>query len=84
MIKYHTFTATTDSNGFVAIPTDIVRPSTGIVLSAIDVESPENVTFHHIIQNNNYGYSVRCTYWDFTSTYNANVSKTLKIAYVLY
>ena len=79
-IHYTTFTATTDSNGFAAIPKTIVTPSTGIVIGA----STTSIACFTLVFNDNdlSRYTVRVISWDLSSLGNRRVD--CKIAYMLY
>ena len=79
-IHYSTFTATTDSNGFAAIPKTIVTPSTGMV---IGVSTTSIACFTLVFNDNDSSrYTVRVTGWDLSSLGGRRAD--FKIAYILY
>lgn len=79
-IHYSTFTATTDNNGFAAIPKTIVTPSTGMVIGA----STKSVACFTLVFNDNdlSRYTLRMTNWDLSSLGGRRAD--FKIAYILY
>ena len=79
-IHYATFAATTDSNGFAAIPKTMVTPSTGMVIGA----STTSIACFTLVFNDNdlSRYTVRVIGWDLSSLGNRRVD--CKIAYMLY
>lgn len=77
-IHYSTFTAKTDSNGFVAVPSSLVRPSTGIILAAATTTQQCFTTPY----NDNNRYTIKTEGWDRNSI--GNVSVTYRITYILY
>ncbi len=76
-----TFTATTDNNGFITIPTGTLRPSTGVPLSGkINTAGVDGYVF--IFCNNSESkWGVRISGWDYTPVANRSLSVT--IYYVL-
>ena len=79
-IHYSTFTATTDNNGFAAIPKTMVTPSTGMVIGA----STTSIACFTLVFNDNglSRYTVRVTGWDLSSLGGRRAD--FKIAYILY
>ena len=79
-IHCSTFTATTDNNGFAAIPKTIVTPSTGMVIGA----STTSIACFTLVFNDNdlSRYTVRVTGWDLSSLGGRRAD--FKIAYILY
>ena len=80
VIHYGTFTATTDSNGFAAVPKTMVTPSTGMVIGA---STTSIACFTLAFNDNDLGrYTLRVTGWDLSSLGGRRVD--FKIAYILY
>lgn len=78
-IQYYSFTGTTDANGFVAIPTSVVRPSTGFVIA---VRTPGTDAFPMIYSDNyNSRFTISCRQWNLNPV--ASTSVTLNILYKL-
>ena len=79
-IHYGTFTVTTDSNGFAAVPKTMVTPSTGMIIGA----STTSIACFTLVFNDNdlSRYTVRVIGWDLSSLGNRRVD--CKIAYMLY
>ena len=79
-IHYSTFTATTDNNGFAAIPKTMVTPSTGMVIGA---STTSVACFTSVFNDNDLSrYTVRVTGWDLSSLGGRRAD--FKIAYILY
>lgn len=77
-IHYSTFTATTDSNGFVAVPSSLVAPSTGMILAAATTAQQ----CFTIPYNDKSRYTIKTEAWDRKSI--GNTSVTYRITYILY
>ena len=79
-IHYDTFTATTDSNGFANVPTNLITPSTGMILAAATTTQQCFTTpFNDKTQSR---YTIKTEQWDRTSI--GNTSVTYRITYILY
>ena len=77
-IHYSTFTATTDSNGFVTVPSSLVTPSTGMILAAATTAQQCFTTPY----NDKSRYTIKTEGWDRKSI--GNTSVTYRITYILY
>lgn len=80
VIHYGTFTATTDSNGFANVPTNLVTPSTGMILGAATMTRQCFTTPFN--DKNQSRYTIKTEEWNGTSI--GNISVDYKIAYILY
>lgn len=80
IIHYGTFTATTDSNGFANVPTNLVTPSTGMILGAATMTRQCFTTPFN--DKNQSCYTIKTEEWNGTSIDNTSVD--YKIAYTLY
>lgn len=77
-MKY-TFTGTTDGNGFVPVPTAIVKPTTGFILAARAYNNDAFCTPFGSTSEGRYG--IKCETWNRQSF--ANTSVTIDILYAL-
>lgn len=70
----HRFTATSDSNGFYAVPTDVVKPTTGFIVSARLVGGADSANGYLLsyIDTRQERYTLRCMNWDFTPNAGTN------------
>lgn len=76
-----TFTATTDNNGFMSIPTSTLRPSTGVPLGGkINTAGVDGYVFM-FCNNSESKWGARISGWDYTPVGNRSLSVT--IYYVL-
>lgn len=79
-IHYSTFTATTDGNGFATVPTNLVTPSTGMV---IGVSTTTTQSFTTPFNDRDLGrFTIKTEQWNGTSI--GNTSVTYRITYILY
>lgn len=72
-----TFTATTDGNGFMAIPTGTVTPSTGVPLyGKINTAGQDGFLFF-FCANTESRWTIRIAAWDYSSVANKTLSVTI-------
>lgn len=83
-ILTHTFTGTTDGNGFLVVPFEIVNRNTGLILG-VRGDGSTSACFHLVYSDSAGGgrFTIRLLAWDFGNTYG-NASKTVTIAYILF
>lgn len=74
-----TFAGTTDNNSFIAVPTSVVTPTTGIIVGVRSATiSCMPLVFSGINEGNH--YTIRLLGWDLSNS-NANRSVSITIAY---
>jgi hypothetical protein len=78
-LKYN-FTATTDGNGFMVVPTSVVRPATGFIIAVRKIGAQ---MFTNIFSDTQGGgrFTIQCETWDHQKIGNTSVN--LDILYVL-
>ena len=74
------FTATSDGNGFVNVPTTMVAPSTGFVVGTRIADSNNGFALPYT-NNTNSRFTICCKKWDMTAI--ANTSIKVEILYKL-
>lgn len=72
-----TFTATTDGNGFMAIPTTTLRPSTGVPLYGKINTSGQDGYLYFYCANTESRWTIRIASWDYSSVANKTLSVTI-------
>lgn len=78
-LKYN-FTATTDGNGFMVVPTSVVRPATGFIIAVRKIGTQ---MFTNIFSDTQGGgrFTIQCETWDHQKIGNTSVN--IDILYVL-
>lgn len=79
-IHYSTFTATTDSNGFATVPTNLVTPFTGMIICASTTTAQSFTTPFN--DRDLSRFTIKTESWNRTAI--GNTSITYRIAYILY
>lgn len=82
-IHITSFTATSDQNAFVVVPSDIVNPTTGLIVGSY-VGTNVSTGFAVPFKSASTTYSLKCGIWDFSGGANGNKSLTPTIAYILF
>ena len=80
----YSFTATADTNGFVVVPTTVVRPSTGVILGVRGNNTTDScfaLVYTDTKQSDR--FTIRLLGWDLSNSYGGG-SKSLTIVYVLF
>jgi len=72
-----TFTATTDSNGFMAIPTNTLRPSTGVPLYGKINTAGQDGYLYFYCANTESRWTIRIASWDYSSVANKTLNVTV-------
>lgn len=79
-IHYSTFTATTDSNGFVVVPTNLVTPSTGMIIGASTTTSQSfTIPFNDRDLSR---FTIKTESWNRIAIGNTSIA--YRITYILY
>lgn len=78
---------TTDSNGFLVVPTNIVAPNTGFIIGARTTADTTKGAFCFVYSDYQSGtgqrYTIRMTNWNFTNTNWSSVAAKVEITYFL-
>lgn len=72
-----TFTATTDNNGFMPIPTGTVKPSTGVPLYGKINTAGQDGYLYFYCANTESRWTIRIASWDYSSVANKTLSVTI-------
>lgn len=86
-VKRYVVSGTTDANGFLSVPSNIVAPGTGCIIAARPTTDMVKGAFCFIYSEyqsgTGYRYTIRMTNWNFTNTNWSSVAAKVEITYFL-